>query len=86
MHSSQDNSRDPSLLRFSPVHPVEADSLSPHMVGLRLAELLPNSRLVVFECADHWVARINAQSVAIEIDRLVRGEDDSVKPPLSHGS
>ena len=48
------------------------DSISPHAVGLRLAELIPDSRLLVFAGDDHWVARINAEAVACEIDRLAR--------------
>jgi pimeloyl-ACP methyl ester carboxylesterase len=47
------------------------DAISPISVGEHLARLLPHSRLVVFDCDDHWVARIHAADVAREIERFV---------------
>ena len=52
------------------------DPISPLPVGEHLHRLIPRSRLVVFPCDDHWVARIHAAEVADEI-RTMLGE----RPP-----
>jgi pimeloyl-ACP methyl ester carboxylesterase len=46
------------------------DPVSPLSVGEHLNKLIPHARLVVFECADHWVARIHGDEVAREIHAL----------------
>jgi poly(3-hydroxyoctanoate) depolymerase len=43
------------------------DLISPLPVGEYLNALIPRSRLVVYDCDDHWVARIHADDVAQEI-------------------
>lgn len=46
------------------------DPISPLSVGEYLNNLIPQARLVVFECDDHWVARIHGDDVANEIHAL----------------
>lgn len=46
------------------------DLISPLSVGEYLNNLIPRSRLVVFDCDDHWVARIHGDEVAREIHAL----------------
>lgn len=43
------------------------DAISPVGMGERLNELLPNSELLVLDCDDHWVARIEADAVSERI-------------------
>ena len=52
------------------------DSISPLSVGEYLNRLIPTSRLVVFDCDDHWVARIHADAVTREIQALLRTSQD----------
>jgi pimeloyl-ACP methyl ester carboxylesterase len=47
------------------------DPISPPSVGEYLHNLIPRSRLVVFDCDDHWVARIRGDDVAREIRALM---------------
>ncbi|MCU1346321.1 MAG: alpha/beta hydrolase [Acidimicrobiia bacterium] len=51
---------------------ADLDPISPVAFGHRLNELLPNSRLVVYESQDHWIARVRATDVASEITTLLR--------------
>lgn len=58
--------RQPTLLLWA-----TDDAISPLAVGQELRRLLPNSRLVTYDCDDHWVARIHATEVAAEIKVLL---------------
>lgn len=49
------------------------DRISPVTIGHRLAELIQNSELVVYESDDHWVVQHNAADVAARIMALVDG-------------
>jgi poly(3-hydroxyoctanoate) depolymerase len=47
------------------------DETSPVAVGRHLNGLLPDSRLVTYDCDDHWVARIHSSEVAAEISAFL---------------
>jgi pimeloyl-ACP methyl ester carboxylesterase len=51
----------------------DADPISPVAVGQRLAQLLPNAELVVFEGGTHDLALDRADEVAPHIDRHLAG-------------
>lgn len=57
--------RVPTLLVWA-----SGDPISPLPLGRRLAELLPDAELVVFESDDHWVVLEHADEVTARIDRL----------------
>ena len=44
------------------------DAISPRRVGEHLLTLFPNGRLTVFDCDDHWFARIHSPAVAETIE------------------
>jgi len=49
-----------------------ADAISPLAVGRHLAGLLPRASLIEIESDDHWVARVETQTVAAAIEQHVR--------------
>jgi pimeloyl-ACP methyl ester carboxylesterase len=51
---------------------ADLDPISPVAFGHRLNELLPNSRLVVYESHDHWIAQVRATDVASQITTLLQ--------------
>ena len=66
-------------------HPIllvwgDADPISPPAVGARLAELLPDARLVVVPGGDHALARDRAHDVAREVIRHLGGEEPRTGP------
>jgi pimeloyl-ACP methyl ester carboxylesterase len=56
----------PALLLWA-----DRDTISPLAVGEHLAQLLPDSELVVYDSNDHWVVRAHAADVAARIRRHV---------------
>ena len=50
---------------------ADRDPISPLVIGQRIHELVPHSKLVTFDSDDHWVVQVHATEVADEINRFI---------------